>query len=221
MKPCSVGRVQTHARRSGPTGGAEAAVAPGEGVGHVGGAPAGVRFVPFGPITRRRQVAGAAVVMAGAIPVALLAGSSYGRPPNLSVVLLAIGIIGMVGWMVDGRRYLGAASAAVAIGGGITTAREAFLDEYALMFSFLAVALIGVVRVNPRAINGSAGLLFYVASSTIGLHQSDQSPLPRELIFALVMLTWGGMSLLRSRKVPPGATGVSCQPLRLEGEGVR
>jgi len=140
------------------------------------------------------------VVVAGALPVYVLANSTYGRPPKLSFVLLSIGIIGIVGWLIDGERYLGAGSAATAIGGGITISREAFIDEYAMMFGLLAVALVCLVRINPRALNGSAGLLTYVAASTAIVHDAA---LPRGVPFVIVMLLWGGIRAWRAFKARP------------------
>lgn len=143
-------------------------------------------------------MAAGVAVMAGALPVYLLANSRYGRPPRLSVVLLAVGIVGIVGWLIDGHRYVGAGAAAAAVGGGLTISREAFVDEYAVVFGLLAVALVCVVRINPRAVNGCAGLLLYVAASTGRLHDPDL--LPRGVAFAVVMALWGGSRAWRARK---------------------
>lgn len=157
-------------------------------------------LVPLGPTTWRRQLVAGVVVMAGALPVYMVANSKYGRPPKLSFLLLSIGIIGIVGWLLDGQRYLGAGSAATAIGGGITISREAFISEYALVFALLAVALLCLVRINPRAINGSAGLLIYIAIFTANLRDPV---LPRGVAFAMAMVAWGGVRAWRAFKAKP------------------
>ncbi len=166
------------------------------------------RFEPFGPTTRTRQVRAAAVVMAGALPVGMVAESSYGRPPNLHIVLLAIGVIALVAWLVDGRRYVGAGSAATALGLAFVLMGKTSLDPYFLVFGLLGAALLLVSKANSRAIGGSAGLLLYVAINAAGLHRADATLLPRAWIFALIMLVWGGTALRRtlSDSSPAAAT---------------
>lgn len=154
--------------------------------------------MPLAPSTPGRRLVAGLWVMVGAVPVYLVANSSFGRPPNMYGVLVAVGIVGIVGWLIDGDHYLGASAAALAVGGGIAISREAFVDEYFTVFGLMAVALMCVVRINPRAVNGCAGLLLYVAASTGKLHDPDL--LPRGLAFAVVMLIWGSAGVRRARK---------------------
>lgn len=164
------------------------------------------RIEPFGPTTRRRQLAGAMIVMAGALPVALLADSHYGRPPRLHMVLVAIGAVAMVAWLVDGRRYVGAGSASLALGLAFTFITQTGLDPYFLMFGLLGASLLLVARVNPKAVSGSAGLLIYVALNAVGLHRADATILPRAWVFAIIMLAWGGSRLRRTLAIPGRAS---------------
>lgn len=159
------------------------------------------RVIPFGPTTHTRQLVAAAIVMAGALPAALVAHSSYARPPRVSVAIVALGVIATIGWLVDGRRYFGAGIAALAVGGGITISREMFVDEYAMVFGLLGGALLLVASVNPRAVTGCAGFLLYAATHALSAQQSDWTLLPRPLVLALILLVWGGAGL-RSTLAP-------------------
>ena len=154
-----------------------------------------VRFVPFAPTTRRRQVAGALIVMAGAIPIAWLAAAGYGRPPYLFGVLLGVGSVGTLGWLVDGQRYVGAGITALALGSAFAIARETELDESGLVFGLIGIALFVISRVNPRAVAGAAGLLIYTSTSAFGVHETGRTALPPALVFTTVMLAWGGVQL--------------------------
>lgn len=168
------------------------------------------RFEPFGPTSRHRQVLGALVVMAGALPVAVIATSRYGRPPYLYVVLIAIGVTGMVGWLVDGRRYLGAASAALALGAAFTIGAETALDQYGLLFGLLGLALLLVSQVNPAALPGSGALLVFVAWSALGVRRAGDTPIAQAWVFVVVMLVWGGTFLRRTlREDARGPAGVT------------
>jgi len=154
---------------------------------------------PFGATSRTRQIAGALTIMAGAIPIALIAPTYYGRPPRLWSVMIAIGVVGLIGWLADGRRYVGAASASLAIGAALGIAAEFDLGRYtyALLFGFLGVALLSVFRVNPRAIIGSVGLLFFASASAALLHLTGvgapdpQPTIPQAWAYVPLMIVWG------------------------------
>ncbi len=159
------------------------------------------RIVPFGPTTRRRQLAAAGVVMAGAVPIGLLAHASHARPPRVSVAIVGLGVVALLGWLIDGRRYFGGGITALAVGGGITIAREAFVDEYAMVFGLLSVALFAIDRVNRRAVTGCAGFLLYAATHAISAQQPDWTVLPRPLVFGLILLVWGGAGLRSTLRI--------------------
>lgn len=156
-------------------------------------------------------MAGAAVIMAGAIPIALLAPTAYGRTPRLWSVLITIGIVGLVAWLVDGRRYVGAASASLAVGSALGISAEANLDRYtfALLFGFLGVALLAVFRVNPRAVIGSAGLLLFTSASAafvhmVGIGGADPQPtIPHAWAYVGLMILWGLIVLQQVRRSSP------------------
>lgn len=154
------------------------------------------RFEPFGPTSHARHVVAALVVMAGAVPVALVADRGGSGRLRLYTVLLAIGIVGTTAWLVDGRRYLGAGIAALALGIGYSVVERTTVDEYAIVYGFLGTALLLVSRVNPRALGGSAGLLLYTSISSLSLH-GNRPLAPRAIVFASIMLMWGGTNLRR------------------------
>lgn len=156
------------------------------------------RFEPFGPTSRQRQIAAAAVVMAGAVPVAMIAASSTTARPKLYLMVLAIGIIGTFAWLIDGRRYLGAGLGALGLGTALTLVRETTVDPYFLIFGLVGLALLIVSKVNPLATPGVAGLLIYTALASRGVSHGGDSLLPRPLTFALVMIVWGGSQLRRT-----------------------
>ena len=166
-------------------------------------------FEPFGPTTRRRQVAGALVIMAGAIPIALIAPTFYGRPPRLWSVILTIGVVATVAWLVDGRRYLGVAAAALGIGGGFTIASEAEVQDYqfALLFGLLGAGLLVVRAVNPAAVGASAGLLLLISASATTFVSIDRTGFPEAWFYVPLMLVWGGIQLARALgTVPPSSS---------------
>ena len=178
------------------------------------------RLQPFGRWTKGRQTAGALVIMAGAIPIALLAPTSYGRVPRLWSVLIVIGIVGLVAWLVDGRRYVGAAAASLAVGAALGTAAEADLDRYtyALLFGFLGAALLAVFRVNPAAVIGSAGLLLFTSASAaivhlVGIGGGDPQPtIPHAWAYVVLMVLWGAVVLRQVRGDGADAGPAEAQP---------
>lgn len=176
------------------------------------------RVQPFGPRDERRQIAGASVIMAGAIPVALIAPTFYGRPPRLWSVLVTIGVVGLIAWVVDGRRYLGAAAASLAVGSALGISAEAGLDRYtfALLFGFLGIALYAVLKVNPAAVLGSVGLLLFASASAalvhlFGIGGGDPQPsIPQAWAYVPVMLAWGGLVIADVRR--SGGSGAQGRP---------
>ncbi len=180
-------------------------------------------FEPFGPTTRRRQVAGALVIMAGAIPIAVIAPTFYGRPPRLWSVILTIGVVATVAWLVDGRRYLGVAAAALGIGGGFTIAQEAEVQDYqfALLFGLLGAGLLLVRAVNPPAVGASAGLLLFIAASATTFVSIDRTGFPEAWFYVPLMLVWGGIQLARVLGTTPSSTAVSGKASSVVATGER
>ncbi len=168
-------------------------------------------FEPFGPTTRRRQVAGALVIMAGAIPIALIAPTFYGRPPRLWSVILTIGVVAMLAWLVDGRRYLGVAAAALGVGGGFAIAQEAEIQDYqfALLFGLLGAGLLLVRAVNPAAVGASGALLLLISASATTFVSIERTSFPEAWFYVGLMVVWGGVQLARSLRGAATATGVS------------
>ncbi len=130
---------------------------------------------PFGHTTRRRQRAGALVVMIGAAPLALMVLAD--AKPYL--LLVAIGAIATGAWLVDGRRYLGPGTVALGLGIGLALARDLDLTKYELplVLAGIGVPLTVIRSVNPEAVLGAAGLLVYAARSGAIL---DRTPDPIE-----------------------------------------
>jgi len=159
------------------------------------------RFEPFGPTTRPRQVLAAAVVMAGALPVAIIAASSTDARPRLYLVVLAVGVIGTVGWLIDGRRYLGAGLAALGLGTALTLIRETAVDAYFLIFGLVGLALLIVSKISPLATPGVAGLLIYVGLASRAVAGGGDPLLPNAVTYGLIMILWGGSQLRRTLMV--------------------
>ncbi len=168
-----------------------------------------VRYEPFGPTSRGRQSAAALVIMAGALPIAFLATTSYGRPPRLWSVILTIGVMAMLAWLVDGRRYLGVGTVAMAIGGAFTIAQLAEVQDYqfALIFGLLGVALLVVRAVNPPAVGASAGLLLFIATSATTFVSIERTSFPEAWFYVGLMIVWGAVQLVRARSGPSDRIG--------------
>lgn len=175
---------------------------------------------PFGPTTPARRRWGALIILAGAVPVGLLAlTGTYDRPPGLYGVLTVIGLVALLAWLVDGMRYLGAgaASLALGLGIGISTEVESVTDyRNALVFGFLGLALLLVARVNPTAVLGSAGLLLFTAASATAAVAGVKTPFPEALVFAGLMVVWGALELAnagqRSARRPVPASEAAERP---------
>lgn len=169
------------------------------------------RIVPFGKSTRRRELMASIVVMGAALPVGLLASSSLGRPPNLYVVLIAIGITGTAAWLIDGRRYVAPGTAALGVGIAFALGRHTTIDQYALAFGSIGAVLLLLSRVNPQAVAAAGGFLIYLAS-ILGFHRANGTS-PRPWLFPLIMFVWGGAHFVRLRQTKPlpidGGTGPS------------
>ena len=152
---------------------------------------------PFGLSTLGRQRAGAVVLIAGSVPLALMVLADA-RP---YLFLLAIGAIATCAWLVDGRRYLGPGTVALGLGVGLVLARDFDLAKYELPLALAGIgAALTVIRfVNPRAVLGAAGLLVYAAPSGAILDRTPES-IESGWGFVAVMIVWGGIQLARANR---------------------
>jgi hypothetical protein len=159
---------------------------------------------PFGLSTPGRQRAGAVVLTAGSVPLALMVLAD--AEPYL--FLLAIGAIATCAWLVDGRRYLGPGTVALGLGAGLVLARDLDLAEYELPLVLAGIgAALTVIRfVNPRAVLGAAGLLVYAALSGAILDRTPE-PIESGWGFVILMIAWGGIRLARASRPEASTDG--------------
>ncbi len=120
----------------------------------------------IGETNRNRQLAGAGVLLLGAVPVALatLAGwPAYG-------VLVLLGAAATLAWLVDGssRRYMGPGLTALAVGGGIAlhTALDmsAMKGEHGVVYPLIGAAILIGSLFHPLALRGAGAFLVIVGA---------------------------------------------------------
>ncbi|MDQ6937022.1 MAG: hypothetical protein M3140_04820 [Actinomycetota bacterium] len=149
----------------------------------------------IGRPTREREVAGAAVLLAGALAVAVMA--ALGQPAYHD--LLVLGAVAVVAWLVDGtsRRYLGPGLIAVAAGLGITIGKDFGVNpyEHSLVYGGFGVAMLIVFFFNPLAIRAGAAFLIYVGATVAVASWVFSVPLGWEL--AAILAVWGAFELVR------------------------
>lgn len=149
----------------------------------------------IGHPTREREIAGAVVLLAGALVVAGMA--ALGQPPYRA--LLALGAVAVVAWLVDGtsRRYLGPGLIAVAAGLGITLGKDFGVDpyEHTLVYGGFGVALLIAYYFNPLTIRAGAAFLIYTGVTVALSSWVFNVPLGWEL--AAILAVWGAFELVR------------------------
>lgn len=108
-------------------------------------------------------------------------------------------------WLVDGRRYLGAGAALLALGSDFIIAREttpAFEPyQFALLFGLLGAGALLVHAVHPAAVQGFAGALLFTSASAALMQQltgDRATSIPQAWGFVVLMVVWGGIVLLRA-----------------------
>lgn len=154
----------------------------------------------IGRTTRAREVAGALVLVGGAVLVGLLTLAGLRPYENL----LALGSVAMLAWLVDGtsRRYVGPAAVAFAAGLGITLGRNLGIEHYehSLVYGGFGLALILVSVVNPAAVRASGAFLLYTGLTVATSLWLVSIPLGWWL--AAILALWGGYELVRLRRAP-------------------
>lgn len=120
-------------------------------------------IVAIGTPSRGREVAGAVVLLVGAVLVGVL--TAQGIPPY--ALLLVLGAAAVLAWLVDGtsRRYVGPGLVALAAGLGLTLGQELNIDpyEHTLVYGGFGLALLTISVVNPKAVRASGAFLLYTA----------------------------------------------------------
>ncbi|MDP8975564.1 MAG: hypothetical protein M3N28_04215 [Actinomycetota bacterium] len=159
---------------------------------------------PFGPTTRPRQIAAAATLMLGAVPLAWM-GATNAKP---YYVIPVVGVVATLAWLVDGRRYLGPGIVALALGVALLASRDWGLEKYelALVVGAVGAGLLVVSLMNPAAVLGSAGFLLYAMLTALGL-DSVLSSIAPGWIYAIVLLVWGGIRLAQTMQQGEGRSG--------------
>ncbi|MGI9033701.1 MAG: hypothetical protein ACR2HY_08490 [Acidimicrobiales bacterium] len=123
----------------------------------------------IGPVSRSRELAGAAVLAAGAAIVIATTTAGFKLYQNVAV----LGAVVTLAWLVDGtsRRYVGAGLAALAVGAGLTIGQDVGVQNYehSLVYALLGATLLAISWISPKAIRGSGTFLVLVASTVVTL----------------------------------------------------
>ena len=123
----------------------------------------------IGPVSRFRELGGAAVLAAGAAIMVATTAAGFKLYQNVAV----LGAVVTLAWLVDGtsRRYVGAGLAALAVGAGLTIGQDVGVQNYehSLVYALLGAALLAVSWISPKAIRGSGTFLVVVASTVATL----------------------------------------------------
>lgn len=123
----------------------------------------------IGPVSRARELAGAAVLAAGAAIMFATTAAGFKLYQNVAV----LGAVVTLAWLVDGtsRRYVGAGLAALAVGAGLTIGQDVGVKnfEHSLVYALLGAALVAVSWISPKAVRGSGAFLVVVASTVATL----------------------------------------------------
>lgn len=118
-------------------------------------------IMEIGTPSRGREIAGAIVLLAGAVLVGVL--TVQGIPPY--ALLLTLGSAAVLAWLVDGtsRRYVGPGLVALAAGLGLTLGQELNIKSYehTLVYGAFGLALMLISVVNPKAVRASGAFLLY------------------------------------------------------------
>lgn len=173
---------------------------------------------PFGPTTRSRQIAAAAALMLGALPLAVMGAADA----KAYYVIPVVGVAATVAWLVDGRRYLGPGIVALGVGVALLASRDWGLEKYelALVLGGVGAALLVVSLVNPAAVLGSAGFLLYAMLTALGLDNVSDAISPG-WIYAAVLLVWGGIRMAQTMR-PEAASGTDpAEPVTPSGPSRR
>lgn len=157
----------------------------------------------IGRPTREREMAGAAVLIAGALAVALMA--ALGQPFYRDLVVL--GAVAVVAWLVDGtsRRYLGPGLIAMAVGLGLTIGQDFGVKNYehTLVYGGIGVALLIAFHFNPLTVRAGAALLIYTGVTVSFSTWVFRVPIGWEL--TAILAVWGAFQFVRLGRSEPDA----------------
>lgn len=123
----------------------------------------------LGPTSRSRELAGAGVLLAGAVALCITTLADQPLYRNLAILGGAV----TLAWLVDGSgaRYVGAGLVALAVGGGITIGQDLGVKNYehSIVYALVGAALLLISWVSPMAIRGSGTFFLAVASTVVAL----------------------------------------------------
>ena len=150
----------------------------------------------IGRPTPKRQVLGALTLLVGA---AVLAGCTLADWAGYQTLAM-LGVVIMAAWLVDGsaNRYVGAGSATLAVGGGITLGSDVPIAHYehTVVYGAIGLALILVSFVNPAAVRASGAAMIAIGLTAFALNRDWVNFDPGWEMTALLAL-WGAVQLVR------------------------
>jgi uncharacterized membrane protein len=147
-----------------------------------------------GEPTRGRTVAGAVVILAGAVVLSALTLSGAGAP----WLLLALGVTATVAWLVDGTstRYLGPGLIGAAAGAGILIGNALDMEpraaEHSLVYGGFGIALLVMSYFNPMAARAGGAFLLYTGLTVWAVDLSMGWWL------TAILVVWGAYWLVRA-----------------------
>ncbi len=167
----------------------------------------------IGRPTRAREVAGALVLLVGAVVLAALTWAGI-KPYGL---LLALGAAAVLAWLVDGtsKRYLGPGLVALAAGLGITIGTEASIEpyEHTLVYGGFGLALLLISYVNPKVVGAAGAFLLYTGVTVAIASWVVSFTIGWEL--AAILAVWAAYELVR---IAAGGDRDQQEPTRYEDE---
>lgn len=148
----------------------------------------------IGQPTHGRAVAGAVVLLAGAVVLAAFTLAGVANP----WLLLSLGVTAVLAWLVDGTstRYLGPGLVAVAAGLGILVGNALDMDpraaEHTLVYGGFGAALLLISYVNPMASRASGAFLLYTGLTVWAVGFS------KGWWLTAILAVWGAYWLVRT-----------------------
>lgn len=148
----------------------------------------------LGTTSRSRQVAGATMLLAGAVACAVATLADW----PLYQTLVLVGAAATLAWLVSGdsRRFMGPGLTALAVGGGITLYRALEIDpvagEHKIVYPLIGAALIIASLFNPMAIRGAGAFLLIVGA--VATIETSWNP---GWTLAVALVSWGVLDMIR------------------------
>ncbi len=162
----------------------------------------------IGRPTSKRAVLGALTLLLGAL---VLGACTLADWPAYRLQAM-LGAVIVAAWLVDGssKRYVGAGTAILAVGGGITLGSDVPISNFerTVVYGAIGVALILVSFVNPAAVRASGAALIFIALTVLALHRgwADLDP---GWEMATVLALWGAGQLARMGRPSGQEQGVT------------